>query len=205
MEKRKTQELSKTKLSIQIQVSFWFTSLFCKRVKRFFSRNARLGVFNFGDRRKHKTKTSWTVKIFFFRGTKIIIFLIRFFVMRYIYFLKTAMACVVLCTRARNLALSPKRTPPSLYNVSTCVLVWILFITYFPACTRVWRHDNIFVRLFNFDNNPEKFKSIKLKVTINQHATVDSALSFRLTYHLNAFLGSFELIDALPIWISTIS
>ena len=33
-------------------------SLFCKRVKRFFSRNARLGDFNFGDRRKHKTKTS---------------------------------------------------------------------------------------------------------------------------------------------------
>ena len=54
------------KLSIQIQVSFWFTSLFCKRVKGFFSHNARLGVFNFGDRRKHKTKTSWTVKIFFF-------------------------------------------------------------------------------------------------------------------------------------------
>ena len=93
----------------------------------------------------------------------------------------------------------------SLYNVSTCVLVWILFIIYFPACTRVWRHDNIFVRLFNFDNNPEKFKSIKLKVTINQHATVDSALRIRLTYDLNAFLGSFELIDALPIWISTIS
>ena len=79
---------------------------FVRGWKGFFSRDARLGVFNFGDRRKHKTKTSWTVKIFFFRGTKIIIFLIRFFVMRYIYFLMTAMACVVLCTRARNLALT---------------------------------------------------------------------------------------------------